>query len=102
MSIIIVHLIIIVLIVSVKNNFSSFSVIFLGGEIMRKIVADWSDVPVIIDLPFAARLLGLSVECLKKKAQSQQLPGAIKIGKVWRIDKSALKSYIETGERRNL
>lgn len=58
-----------------------------------KYVYRWDDVPVIVDLPYAAILLGVSIECLKKWAQSGKIP-AFKIGKLWRINKSDLMDFI--------
>jgi len=60
-----------------------------------RVIADWSSVPLIFDLPYASRLLGQSVESLKKKAQRGELPGAFKCGSQWRVGKDTLKSYIE-------
>ncbi|MCL2821553.1 MAG: helix-turn-helix domain-containing protein [Oscillospiraceae bacterium] len=60
-----------------------------------QIVTNWEQVPVVIDLPFAARILGQSIETLKKRSQRGELPGAFKAGRDWRINKDALRSYIE-------
>lgn len=59
-----------------------------------KYVCQWNDVPVIIDLPYAAVLLGVSIECLKKWAQSGKIP-AFKVGKLWRINKTDLIDFID-------
>ena len=64
---------------------------------MRQTITDWQSVPVIFDLPFCSRILGQSVESLKKRAQRGELPGAFKCGGHWRVDKSALRSHIENG-----
>ena len=59
-------------------------------------ITDWSQVPLILDLPFTARLLGVSIESLKKRCQSGTLPGAFKLdGGHWRVSKNALRRYIE-------
>ena len=50
-----------------------------------------------MDLPFAARILGQSVETLKKRSQRGELPGAFKAGRDWRVEKDALRKYIEGG-----
>lgn len=60
-----------------------------------QIIADWQSVPVIFDLPYASRLLGQSVESLKKKAQRGELPGAFKCGGQWRVGKDTFRSYVE-------
>ena len=58
-------------------------------------VTDWNQVPLVIDLPFVSRLLGRSVDNLKKCAQSGRLPGAFKFGNQWRVAKDALRQHIE-------
>lgn len=60
-------------------------------------ITDWAQVPIVIDLPFAARLLGRSVESLKKRAQRNELPGAFKVGNLWRVSKDVLRQHIESG-----
>lgn len=59
-----------------------------------KYVYRWEDVPVIIDLPYAAVLLGVSIECLKRWSRDGKLP-AFKVGKLWRINKADLINFIE-------
>jgi excisionase family DNA binding protein len=61
------------------------------------VVQDWDAVPVICDLPFAARIVGLSPEYLKQLAAKGTFP-AFKLGGLWRVRKSALMEYC--GERR--
>jgi len=60
-----------------------------------QLITNWEQVPVVIDLPFAARILGQSIETLKKRSQRGEMPGAFKAGRDWRIDKDALRKYIE-------
>ena len=60
-----------------------------------QIITDWNQVPVVIDLPFVARILGQSIETLKKHSQRGELPGAFKAGRDWRVEKDALRKYIE-------
>lgn len=59
----------------------------------QKLIVSWDEVPVLMDLSFAARLLGKSVEWAKKKAQLGELP-ALKVGDEWRISKSKLREYV--------
>jgi len=66
-----------------------------GEEMKQTMLTEWNQVPIIIDLPFASRLLGVTVECLKKRAQRGTLPGAFRCGGVWRVDKNRLKKSIE-------
>lgn len=56
-------------------------------------ILNWDDVPVVIDVPYAARLLALSVDYTSRLAQRGVLPGH-KIGKQWRFDKDELRQYI--------
>jgi len=60
-----------------------------------QIITNWEQVPVVIDLPFASRLLGQSIETLKKRSQRGELPGAFKAGRDWRVAKNALRDYVE-------
>lgn len=64
----------------------------------QKIVTDWNDVPLYMDLPYLSMLFGYSVECLKKKAQVGELPAA-KIFGEWRISKEDAKKYFESKKR---
>lgn len=48
---------------------------------------DWDDVPVLLDVTMAARLLGYDCESIKVMCRSGRLPG-FKVGKEWRINKS--------------
>ena len=60
----------------------------------KQFVTDWSEVPLVVDLPYVARLLGRSVESLKKSAQKGVLPGAFKVGRDWRVDRDRLRQHI--------
>lgn len=60
---------------------------------MPKPIINWDDVPVLMDIPLAARVLLKSPEWVKQKAQSGELP-AVKVGMEWRIPKSKLREYL--------
>lgn len=60
---------------------------------MPKPIINWDDVPVLMDIPLAARVLLKSPEWVKQKAQSGELP-AVKVGNEWRIPKSKLRQYL--------
>lgn len=62
--------------------------------VKKKFVYNWEDVPVIIDLPYAAVLLGSSVDCLKRLSRNGIFP-AFKHGGEWRVTKDDLLAYIE-------
>ena len=40
----------------------------------KKVITDWENVPLYMDLPYVSMLFGFSVECLKKKAQKGIFP----------------------------
>ncbi len=56
-------------------------------------ITNWDDVPVVFDLPLAARILGVTYEGIKKRCQKGEIP-AFKDGKLWRMEKEALRDYI--------
>lgn len=60
----------------------------------NKNITSWDEVPVIIDLPYACRLLGKSYEGMKKLCQQNKVP-AFKVGKEWRMRKEDLEQFIE-------
>lgn len=61
----------------------------------KKVITNWDDVPLYIDLPLLATLWGFSVDCLKKKAQSGILPAKKMYGE-WRISKEDAKKYYDS------
>lgn len=61
---------------------------------MRKAETDWNRVPVIFDLTYAAALLGVSTDRMHKLAQQGRFP-AFKVGKLWRVRKDDLLTYID-------
>ena len=63
------------------------------GERNKRIISNWDQAPIIMDLPYAALLLGRSTESLKKHAQRGTLPGCFKLGNEWRVDKSVLMRH---------
>jgi len=58
----------------------------------QKLTTDWDDVPVVMDLPYAARILALTPETLIKRAKAGTFP-AYKEGKVWRVRKESLIAH---------
>lgn len=55
----------------------------------QKSYLTWDEVPVLISLEQAATLLGVGVDAVRKYCVANELP-AIRIGKVWHIDKQKL------------
>jgi hypothetical protein len=58
----------------------------------KHFIASWDDVPLIMDLVLAGRVVGQSPEHLKKRAQRGDFP-AFKEGGEWRITKDALMRH---------
>ena len=52
-------------------------------------VTNWQEVPVIFDIPMAARLLGKTVEVVRRMIVNGQLP-AQKTGGEWRLRKDTV------------
>ena len=61
-------------------------------------IVNWDDVPVIIDVPYVARLLAMSADYVTRLAQKSKIP-AFKAGRLWRFRKDEIEQYME--ERRN-
>ena len=58
----------------------------------KNFVYSWDEVPVIIDPPYVAHLLGCSRENVRKMCQNGTLK-AFKVGDMWRIRKDDLIAY---------
>jgi len=58
-----------------------------------KPVLDWDSVPIIFDIPMAARILGVTPEGIKRRCQLGEFP-AFKDGKLWRIDRDEFREYL--------
>lgn len=56
-------------------------------------ITNWEDVPVIMDVPFVARLLGFTPDKISRKCAKGEIP-AHKIFSKWRINKDELIEYI--------
>lgn len=61
---------------------------------MQKTETAWERVPVVFDLPYAATLLGISLDRIRKLAQRGEFP-AFKVGKLWRVNKTDMLNYLE-------
>ena len=55
---------------------------------------DWGEIPIIFDMPIAAKLVGKSIDRLKVLARQEKFP-AFKVGSEWRIRKDDLLAYID-------
>ena len=56
-------------------------------------ITSWDKVPIVMDLPYAARIVGVTPENLKKRCQRGQFP-AYKEGALWRVEKDELRNYM--------
>jgi len=66
---------------------------------MRNIY-DWeNEVPVIMDLSFASRLVGLQIDTLRRLSEKGKLPAFKLSDNSWRIRKCKLLEFIETREK---
>ena len=60
----------------------------------RQLVYSWDDVPVLLDVQFAACILGFSVDHTRKLLQRGKIP-AHKMDQDWRISKDAFRAFVE-------
>jgi len=60
-----------------------------------KPVFDWSSVPVVVDCAWAARVLGVCPETIKRLCQAGTLTATNINGRGWRISKDVLKNFVE-------
>ena len=63
-------------------------------------ITSWDEVPIVMDLHFASRILGKGADALRKRAQKGTFP-AYKEGSSWRITKDSLQEYIKRLENQN-
>ena len=62
----------------------------------KKFVTSWDEVPVIIDVPYLAHLIGCSYENARKMCQYGKIK-AVKVGDMWRIRKEDIIEYMSGG-----
>ncbi len=58
-----------------------------------KLVNDWSKVPLVIDVPYACVILGVTYDTLLRRIKKGELK-AFRVGKAVRITKSELRRYM--------
>lgn len=61
-------------------------------------ITSWDDVPIVMDLVMAGRIVGLTPDRLSILSRRGEFP-ATKIGKEWRVEKDELLAYMRS--RRN-
>ena len=65
-----------------------------------RIITSWDDVPVIMDIAYASKLLGLTYDCIQKNIKNGTFPG-YKLGNHdVRINKDDLIAYIEEQKKK--
>lgn len=62
-------------------------------KMAKKIPTSWDDVPLVLDIPYIAFMLGLSNERVRQLLANGSIKG-IKIDKIWRINKADLMSFL--------
>lgn len=62
-------------------------------------VVGWDQVPIVIDLPYVAVVLGANPEVIRRYLASGKLRG-FKVGREWRINKSDLMEFVGAKEER--
>ena len=68
---------------------------------MQRFITSWDEVPVVMDIPLACRILGKSPEWIKRKARDGEFP-ATKCGDEWRIEKDQLRLYLTQNRALNM
>lgn len=64
----------------------------------NKVITNWEQVPIIFDVPLAARILGLTDQKIRKMCREGTLP-AFKIGEnSWRFNKAEFMKHIGARE----
>lgn len=65
---------------------------------MKYQVRNWDYLPVLISEKMFSAMTGLSVAKITDLCRKGELPGAMKIGKFWFIEKNKLKEHFTEGE----
>ena len=61
-------------------------------------IVGWEQVPVIIDLPYVAVILGANPEVIRRYLASGKIRG-FKVGREWRITKDELMKFVSGKEQ---
>lgn len=60
-------------------------------------ITNWEDVPVVFDVPYAARLFGFTADIMSRKCAKGEFPAHKIFGK-WRINKDeAIEYFLKQG-----
>ena len=64
---------------------------------VQNIYTNWDDIPIIMDAPMAADILGIHQAVLRKMFLRTGKIKAFRVGHLWRIKKEDLREFIENG-----
>ena len=64
-------------------------------------ITDWGNVPIVFDIPMAARILGKTYDNIQKRCKRGELP-AFKDGTQWRFEKETFLEYVHQTARTSL
>lgn len=59
-------------------------------------IRDWDELPILLTIDECAAVLSCTYESVRLLVKSGKIPG-VKIGKGWRVEKSALRKMFEEG-----
>lgn len=59
----------------------------------KKIITEWSQVPIVVDLPWVCMILGITPDTALKKCKSGAIK-AVKVGREWRVTKRELRRIL--------
>lgn len=62
---------------------------------MKKVISSWDELPLVLDLPLVAQILGFNLRTIQRKAQNSEIPAKKIFDKEWRVEKEELKKFIE-------
>lgn len=59
----------------------------------EKFVYNWQEVPLIVDVGYVCRILGVTADTVQSLLRTGELKGR-KVGRAWRICKSDIMAYV--------
>lgn len=62
----------------------------------KRFIYSFDEIPLIVDIPYAAKLFGIAETSVRKLCRDKRLK-AIKFGKDWRIPKNEIEKLIKEG-----
>lgn len=69
----------------------------------KQLITNWDNVPVMVDLAYASRILGVNKEYLRKLSAAGKFPAFRPTGtKIWRVYKEDLQKFGESKEKADI